>query len=688
MRTYSHRIAAPQTQEREREKDGKPLVPLAEEVSDISAKSSVTNSSQATIVATPKKVGDSAEGGTPKSEAKKKSKSEQLAERHPKRSRRSNGPPGNPPGTKEAKIAARMSSQPSYEASRLGSSNGKMVLFMPFLHYETNERRGRMSEAINRARAGRALPDRPTRDDFLVHAYLNIPNQPPLHPRRTLDQFYYHGIDTTVRDTDQVVYRYCKRHHVEPKVFMVDQLWLWVLGKDLIITCFPQRWDQPKQDPLNVVDGIIEETNAKTRPPVQSVYDLAMLITSRCSGMFDRHRLDVQDYQFLDMFESSIGHVTNRETQLFSRFNVASSLSGKWLRQNRQLQEGAHIIAKLRKSEITDPIFSDVLLDIGVETALLAEIKDIRDELNIITVILASQTNILDEFEGHMIEELRSEAASRRAIDSIVHEIRKRSREQRRLLDQHRKDVDRMDRQAEGIYMSLTHLLDLKQKHSNALEARFARDQAVIAAKQGQTIMVFTIVTIIFLPMSFIAAFFAINVEEWQGTLTLPYVTKYLFGIGLGISIPLIAMAFTVSDIFDVLSGTSHALKSWIAGRRTLSKRKRHAGGDDQDDDDSSLDDEPDKPKTVASAYNVSRTRQSYANESRGQALDMLAAREDLESPRSVVSRLSVRLSGARKYSVGSGNGFPFGRPSFDRTRIRISEDLERGKEAAASRAF
>lgn len=457
---------------------------------------------------------------------------------------------------------------------------------------------------------------------------------------------------------------------------------------DLIITCFPQRWDQPKQDPLNVVDGIIEETNAKTRPPVQSVYDLAMLITSRCSGMFDRHRLDVQDYQFLDMFESSIGHVTNRETQLFSRFNVASSLSGKWLRQNRQLQEGAHIIAKLRKSEITDPIFSDVLLDIGVETALLAEIKDIRDELNIITVILASQTNILDEFEGHMIEELRSEAASRRATDSIVHEIRKRSREQRRLLDQHRKDVDRMDRQAEGIYMSLTHLLDLKQKHSNALEARFARDQAVIAAKQGQTIMVFTIVTIIFLPMSFIAAFFAINVEEWQGTLTLPYVTKYLFGIGLGISIPLIAMAFTVSDIFDVLSGTSHALRSWIAGRRTLSKRKRHAGGDDQDDDDSSLDDEPDKPKTVASAYNVSRTRQSYANETRGQALDMLAAREDLESPRSVVSRLSVRLSGARKYSVGSGNGFPFGRPSFDRTRIRISEDLERGKEAGASRAF
>jgi Mg2+ and Co2+ transporter CorA len=438
-----------------------------------------------------------------------------------------------------------------------------------------------------------------------------------------------------------------------------------------------------------VVDGIIEETNAKTRPPVQSVYDLAMLITNRCSGMFDRHRLDVQDYQFLDMFESSIGHVTNRETQLFSRFNVASSLSGKWLRQNRQQQEGTHIISKLRKSQITDPIFSDVLLDIGIETALLAEIKDIRDELNIITVVLANQTNVLDEFEGHMIEELRSEGVNRRSTDNIVHEIRKRSREQRRLLDQHRKDVDRMDKQAEGIYTSLTHLLDLKQKHSNALEARFARDQAVIAAKQGQTIMVFTIVTIIFLPMSFVAAFFAINVEEWQGTLTIPYVSKYLFGIGLGISIPLIAMAFTVTDIFDALSGTSHALKSWLARRRTQKRQERLAaaagGGDNDDGDDSSLDDDTAQGVLKAKGGARSKSRLSYTDEAR--QLQLLAAAEDLESPRSVRSRLSVRLSGARKYSVGSGSGFPFPRPSFDRTRIRISEDLERGKEAASMRA-
>ena len=39
-----------------------------------------------------------------------------------------------------------------------------------------------------------------------------------------LDQFFYHGIDTTQRDNDQVVWRYCQEHRMEPKVFMVDQL--------------------------------------------------------------------------------------------------------------------------------------------------------------------------------------------------------------------------------------------------------------------------------------------------------------------------------------------------------------------------------------------------------------------------------------------------------------------------------
>ena len=190
-----------------------------------------------------------------------------------------------------------------------------------------------MRKAIRATSKKEVVPGKPSQDSLLLDAYLN--NSPHLHIRRTLDQFAYHGIDTSLRDEDQVVSRYCDSNRIEKKVFMVDQLWLWVLGKDLIITCFPQRWDQPSQDPLNVLDGIIEETNAKTRPPIQTVYDLAMLIAGRCASVFDRHLLHDQDYQFFDMFEHSIGVVTDKESRLFRRFNAASAQSTKWLQRHK-----------------------------------------------------------------------------------------------------------------------------------------------------------------------------------------------------------------------------------------------------------------------------------------------------------------------------------------------------------------
>ena len=115
-----------------------------------------------------------------------------------------------------------------------------------------------------------------------------------------------------------------------------------------------------------------------------------------------------------------------------------------------------------------------------------------------------------------------------------------------------------MDKQAERIYKSITDLLDLKQKHANAFEARFARDQAAGTARQSQTIMVFTIVTIVFLPLSFIAALFTINIEEFphpngsdEPILPMSYVLKFVFGIGLAISIPFIAIALSFDAIGD-----------------------------------------------------------------------------------------------------------------------------------------
>ncbi|KAG8629103.1 hypothetical protein KVT40_002968 [Elsinoe batatas] len=457
-----------------------------------------------------------------------------------------------------------------------------LFCFAPFLHFETSSARRQMQEAICKAKSkintdhhGRKL----TCDEMLIRAHVTG-SSTSLHVRRTLDQFFYHNIDTDSRDEDQVVYRYQytnqgSSHTCDPKIFMVDQLWLWVLGKDLVVTCFPQRWNQPRNDPLNVLDGIIEDVNCKTRDPIKSVYDLALTITARCTGVFDRHRLGDGDYQFLDMFESSIGNATDRETNLFTEFNDASRSASDWLLNHRKpnrFSKNLESTTRAKEHEQkwhnritptgqdakfefdddrrTDPMFVDQLLDIGKETDLLAESKDIRDEINMINKVLDDQKHILDDMGKAICEIYLDEQRNQQ-------EIKRRVRDQVRAIDMTVKDLDRMDKQAARIYDSITNLLDLKQKHANAFEARFARDQAAGTAKQSQTIMVFTIVTIVFLPLSFIAGIFTINIRDLprdpQNDWGLPmgYVFKYIFGIGFAISIPMIAIALSLDDLGD-----------------------------------------------------------------------------------------------------------------------------------------
>jgi ElaB/YqjD/DUF883 family membrane-anchored ribosome-binding protein len=229
-------------------------------------------------------------------------------------------------------------------------------------------------------------------------------------------------------------------------------------------------------------------------------------------------------------------------------------LASKWLKDNRQGRSSRRLLTSPidGDEEHSDPVFVDTLLNIGTETKLLAEIKDIRDELNILRRVLQDQLNILPDFVERLIDEVGNKRSQEAA------ELKKKSKDQLKLNEEYITDLSLMDKQCEMIYVSLTHLLDLKQKQANALEARFARDQAALTARQGKTLILFTIVTIIFLPMSFIAAFFAINIQELpkengQQSLPLQYVSKYIFGIGFGISIPLILLAFAVDDVFDMM---------------------------------------------------------------------------------------------------------------------------------------
>lgn len=83
--------------------------------------------------------------------------------------------------------------------------------------------------------------------------------------------------------------------------------------------------------------------------------------------------------------------------------------------------------------------------------------------------------------------------------------------------------------------------------------------------------MVFTIVTVVFLPLSFMAAMLTIPIRglpevDGELSLPLPYVSKFVFGVGLAISVPLIAVAFAV----DSLRGVLRRWTPWRGDRRQV----------------------------------------------------------------------------------------------------------------------
>ncbi|KAK5272239.1 hypothetical protein LTR99_010657 [Exophiala xenobiotica] len=518
-----------------------------------------------------------------------------------------------PPSSRSTAPATAAQTQPQLEEDM-------MVMFMPYLHWETDRNRTLLTQSIREPSGNtHALEEselsKIPKDILLIHGYVG--GSTDLHPRRTLDQFKHHSTKTDLQDADQVVYRYCRRSRKELKIFMVDQLWLISIG-NLLISCFPERWRQPHRDPLNLFEGVVEDINSTTRPPVRNVFELATVITERCTGLFDRQQWDSDDLLFAEMFELSIGRLTRKETKLFQRFKEASS---HWLRahdggkmlyksqlgllehdhDHEQSSSGwssseeershhhhhggggvsshttQHQGRLLRtedswhdRHQASDSFVND-LLNIDNEAALLVECKDVEDELDILTSVLRQQRQVLNDFD-----------ATLRAAKNIVRthrlDLYGKVSEQQRLVDLDVLDLGRMARQAKSVNDNLTQVLDLKQKHANAVEARFQRKQAEETARQGQTIMVFTIVTIVFLPLSFLASFFAIDVIEFprppgtaaQGELHLSWVVQYILGIGLAVSVPLIGLAFVVGDI-----------QAWWVNRklRKYHRRRRNGNG-------------------------------------------------------------------------------------------------------------
>lgn len=219
---------------------------------------------------------------------------------------------------------------------------------MPYLHWELESEQQKLKRIMKEHKDNRLTKDEKHKrahqdriknslaDEMLGETeklyWRYLDELHPLHPRRTLDQFYYHMLpDTDERDKDQTVTRYYEAHRddfesrgLRPVLTMVDQLWMWMLpacGKSppIIITAFPERSNRIGQKSAKSTTALITNIIERFRESLdRSVEELAQVIATECSRIyFDTMTNRSQSIQFLEIYATSIGDIV-RPITLFA----------------------------------------------------------------------------------------------------------------------------------------------------------------------------------------------------------------------------------------------------------------------------------------------------------------------------------------------------------------------------------
>ncbi|KAK4223068.1 magnesium transport protein cora [Podospora fimiseda] len=376
-------------------------------------------------------------------------------------------------------------------------------------------------------------------EELLMTKYLHA--APPMHPRRTLDQAYYGALrSTSSRDRDQVVYRatsaephdcigmevcpQCREDvRKTPRIIMVDQLWLWVLDENTVLTSFPRRWGRNRPDTSAIHQTLKHRLMYSN---ISTAYDLALVIVDEATRVFfDRAKLSQRQPNLTELFAAAIRDLTYKQTAAFDQFLIYTHLASRDYKRQRY---GS-----------SDNSTQNHLLNINPEGELLKEAKDIMDELHIMMRIKEQQQTVME----NMIKHIRRRSETLPAHSSVV--------PGESLLTDHSSRISELQallQNAQLTSAALKDLLTLKQQQASVIEAREAVKQAQLTLKQGQSIMIFTIVTIIFLPLSFFVGLFGMNSIEFNdGLLPLSKEFTYMFPISAGIILISFLFAFSQS---------------------------------------------------------------------------------------------------------------------------------------------
>ncbi|KAJ5738252.1 hypothetical protein N7493_001407 [Penicillium malachiteum] len=272
---------------------------------------------------------------------------------------------------------------------------------------------------------------------------------------------------------------------IASQILVINQLWLWVLDDNTIITSSTKNDTKVQETFLHQVLLRIQAQKTASESLLGQIVEI--IVETATTSFYDINiRLDATGKAKrspMDIFRESLQTVRNEETNLFDKFersleeDKTGQQSNSAARQNLgSPQTDQNPVKKptiTRLGEWWESLKENELenryQNIQNETRLLREIKDILDELRILKELANDQEHV--------------NGLWKKVVDVETN--------RRYTIKETKDDIDNMIQEAKSVEDAINTLLDLKQKQATILEARATR-------QQSDTVMVFTVVTIVF----------------------------------------------------------------------------------------------------------------------------------------------------------------------------------------------
>ncbi|RYP32722.1 hypothetical protein DL767_005056 [Monosporascus sp. MG133] len=323
--------------------------------------------------------------------------------------------------------------------------------------------------------------------------------------------------------------------------FLDPRLWLWILDDNTIITFFPRKGGKDTRDPSGVHKALRQRLESGVQD-VKSVHHLALLIIDQCSRVFfDRAApLDARP-EVTEIFGAALGNVQHI---------TSIALESFWRR------------AAIEARNADDNIDYGFLNFINPEATLLREVRSILNELIIMQRVFNEQWNVVSDFRRYLVgvgRDPQRDLEQLAALDKVLEVSMENTRKDLGYLTTvyeadvvlaqiryRQSELRNLEESGLRIYEEIEDVLSRKEQQAGIISPRATLRRADEAARQSRAIIVFTIVTICFLPLGFFAAFFGMNNQEITGSdwMSLNDQIRYMFGLSAAVIVVSLTAAF------------------------------------------------------------------------------------------------------------------------------------------------